>query len=392
MQIMQPSFKFNRRADGIDFSKIRIYNSLVAKIPGSVDLTLGEPDFATPNHICEAAKQAIDQGLHHYVPSLGLPDLRKAISEKLKKRNRIDSDPNSQVLVTVGATEASTLTMQSFLNEGDEVLVTDPLFDNFVANVELAGGKPVSLPTSKPDFKLDPKELEKRITEKTRLIVLNSPNNPTGAMIDEKSQERILDIAVKNDLLILSDEVYEDIVYDGNEHHSIASFPEGFPRCVTIFSFSKSYAMTGWRIGYVVAPTDVITKMTKLHRNIVAHPTAVVQKAALAAVTGPQDSVRLMVQEFDRRRLFMLKVFEKLKIQCNRPEGAFYLFPSVQEFGKDSSVAESLAKEGAVGVPGSAFGTCGDGHLRISYATSMENLAKAAQSIERWVTSQRKKA
>jgi aminotransferase len=388
---MQTTYKFNRRTDGIDFSKIRIYNALVSKIPGSIDLTLGEPDFSTPPHICKAAKEAIDQGFTHYVPTPGIPELRKAISDKLRRQNGIETDPNSDILVTVGAAEATTLTMQSLINEGDEVLVPDPVFDSYIPNILLAGGKPVSLPLSKPGFRLDPEQLTKRVNEKTRMIVLNSPSNPTGAIIDTNDQKEILDIATKNNLFILSDEVYEDIVYDGYKHHSIASFAEGLSRCITIFSFSKAYAMTGWRVGYVVASNEIITKMTMLHRNIVGHPTSIVQRAALAALTGPQDSVRAMVQEFDRRRIFLLEALEELNVPCYRPKGAFYMFPSVQEFRKDSGIiAESLAEEGAVTVPGSAFGVCGEGHLRISYATSMERLAKAAKSIERWVISHRR--
>ena len=363
----------------------------MSKIPGSIDLTLGEPDFATPEHICRAAKEAMDEGFTHYTPTAGILELRQAISEKLRRQNRIVADPNGEVLVTVGAMEAVMLTMQTMINEGDEVLVPDPAFDSYVPNVLLAGAKPVLLPLADPDFRVDPSKVAKLVTEKTKMIVLNSPSNPMGSIIDADDQKSILDIAIKNNLIIMSDEVYEDMTYDGYHHHSIASLPEGLSRCVTIFSFSKVYAMTGWRVGYMVSPSEIISKMTKLHRNTVAHPTSIAQKAALAALTGPQDSVTEMVREFDRRRIFLLQALQGLNISCSRPKGAFYLFPSMCEFGDNSgAIAESLAKEGAVTVPGSAFGACGEGHLRISYATSMEKLDKAVKAMERWVKSHRK--
>jgi len=382
----KPYLVFNRRTELIDFSKIRVYSALATKIPGAIDLTLGEPDFDTPRHIRSAARDAIEQGFTHYTPTAGIPELRAAISRKLQRENGITADPNSQVLVSVGASEGIMLTMQGLLNEGDEVLVPDPGFDMYVPNILLAGGKPVPLPLAEPEFNIDEDVLRSLVTSKTKMVVLNSPSNPTGAILDRKETKKVLDVALENELYVVSDEVYEAVLYDGVGHFSPASSSECFPRCVSLYSFSKTYAMTGWRVGYVVAPAELTTKFTKLHRNIVAHPTSISQRAALAALTGSQECVGEMVREFDRRRLFMLSRLEELGIPCSRPRGAFYLFPNVLRFGEHSATtAKELAQRGVVTVPGSAFGPSGEGHLRISYAASMSGLKQAMEILASWV-------
>jgi aspartate/methionine/tyrosine aminotransferase len=381
----RPRSIFNQRTELIDFSKIRVYSSLAAKIPGAIDLTLGEPDFDTPRHIRSAAEDAIEQGFTHYTPTAGIAELRQAICDKLRNENGITADPNSQVLVTVGASEGIMLTMQGLLNEGDEVLVPDPGFDMYTPNILLAGAKPVPLPLAEPEFTVDEDVLRSLVTDRTKMIVLNSPSNPTGAVLGRDEMKKVIDVALENELYILSDEVYEAVMYDGLDHFSPASSPECFPRCVSLYSFSKTYAMTGWRVGYVVAPAELTTKFTKLHRNIVAHPTSISQRAALAALTGSQECVAEMVREFDRRRLFVLSRLEKLGIACSRPRGAFYLFPDTLRLGENASVvAEELAQRGVVTVPGSAFGSSGEGHLRVSYAASMSRLERAMGIFATW--------
>jgi aminotransferase len=380
------TYQFNPRTRQLELSKIRIYSTLASKIPGSIDLTVGEPDFDTPEHIRQAAKNAIDHSYTHYTATAGILELREAIAEKLRKQNSIIADPNDQVIVTVGAAEAIALATRVLLTEGDEVIVSDPAYDMYIPNIQLAGAVPVRMALSKPNFTVDLVKLEGLITNRTRLIILNSPNNPTGSVLGIHELQGILDIAVKRNLLVLSDEVYEALVYDSSHHVSFASLEEGFPRCISVFSFSKTYAMTGWRIGYVTAPSEIISRMAKLHRNMVVHPSTIAQMAALTALTGPQDSVPEMAREFDKRRLFMLSTFEQLQIPCSRPKGAFYLFPYFGEFGNRSDVvAENLAKQqGVVTVPGSAFGSSGEGHLRVSYSTSMNKLASAHERFVRW--------
>jgi aspartate/methionine/tyrosine aminotransferase len=371
----------SKRAKEIPASGIRKMFAFANRYSDVTNLSLGEPDFCTPPHVIEAAVKAMNNGFTHYTPSAGVLEFRTAASEKLKVENRIEADPATEVIATVGAMGALSLAMLTIIDPGDEVLIPDPGYANYEAQVLLAGGKTVHYELREEcNFHIRPEELKNLITHKTRAIVINSPSNPTGAVFDERELRGIAEIALRNDLVIISDESYESIIYDGVKHISIASFPEMKQRTISIFSLSKTHAMTGWRIGYAVANEEVIMQMAKLQEHISAHPSSISQFAAIAALRGPKEHVNEMLKEYMKRRDIILKEINAIpSVRCHKPEGAFYVFPNVRGFGLSSTEIANYILENArvVVVPGTAFGGHGEGHIRISYTAPSDTIYEA---------------
>ncbi len=345
-----------------------------------IGFTLGEPDFDTPKHICDAAADAMYRGETHYAPSAGVPELKNAIAEKLRTDNKLEATA-SDIIVTPGAKQAIFEIMMSMLDDNDEALLFDPAWVSYDPAIKFAGANTVWVPTDAEDgFK--PHDPEEYITDKTKLIVVNSPGNPTGAVYDKQTLKNIADIAIDNDILVLSDEIYEKIIYD-KEHLSIGSFEGMQNRTITVNGFSKAYAMTGWRLGYVYARPDIIKRMLKIQSHSVSSATTFVQYGGIAALNGPQEPVREMVERFRARRDLLVDGLNSIGIKCQKPGGAFYAFADVSEYGDGDAIAEKLLTDAHVAVtPGSAFGKSGKNFIRISYATSIERIKEGLQRIE----------
>ncbi len=380
-----------RRMSAVPFSGIRkIFQAAVELEREGKDvihLEVGRPDFDTPEHIKEAAKQALDEGFVHYTSNYGTPELREAIAEKLLKENGIQIDPENEVVVTVGANEAILMAMLALLDPGDEVLIPDPIWLHYFYCAQLAEAKPVHVPLREENkFQIDPSDLEQAITPKSKMIVVNTPHNPSGAVLGMKTLEAIAQIAIEHDLLVLSDEIYEKIIYDDVEHHSMASLPGMADRTLTVNGFSKAYSMTGWRLGYVAGRKNLVDSLIRVHQYSATCATSFAQKGAVAAYRGSQDKVHDMLNEFDHRRRFLIEALEDIEgVSCVRPEGAFYVFPSVKKLGvPDETLANYLLQKANVAlVPGSAFGEYGQGYLRLSYANSYQNIERAMERIKK---------
>lgn len=373
------------RVKDIPLSSIRVVFEEARRLEAAgrkvYHMEMGRPDFDTPAHIKEAAIKALGQGIVHYTPSLGIPELCEAIAEKLQRDNGITVDPNGGILVTAGVKSVIYAIMQALLNPGDQVLLSDPCWLDYFHCVRLAGGVPVSVPLREElGYQIDPNEVERLITPRTKIMVVITPHNPTGMVADRKTLEALADIATRRNLLVVSDEIYEKLVYDGAVHHSIASFPGMFERTLTVNGFSKAYAMDGWRLGYLAAPKEIVRPVMKVHMYSTTCTTSFAQVGAVAAYRGPQDCVAAMVAEFDRRRRMIMDAIAEMDgVQCYRPRGAFYVFPNVKASGLTSlEMSGYLMREAALAtVPGSAFGAQGEGYLRIAYADSYENLERA---------------
>ncbi|MBU7045220.1 MAG: pyridoxal phosphate-dependent aminotransferase [Theionarchaea archaeon] len=347
-----------------------------------ISLSLGEPDFDTPPHVVEAGITALKQGFTHYTSNLGILELREAICEKLEKDNNVYVTPD-EVMAAAGAGTAIDLLMRAVLNPGDEVLVQDPGYFNYIFIAAYIGAKIVPIHvTEENGFALNPQDLEEKITDKTKLLILNSPANPTGSVIPEKHLRKIADIAIEKDLLVLTDEIYEKLIYD-ESHFSVMSIPEMKERCVLINGFSKAYAMTGWRIGYAAGCKEVIEKMGEIQVYSGICPPGVSQKAAVAALKGDQECIRRMWEEYNKRRPYMVNRLNQIGIPTVMPKGAFYAFPNISEYGKSEYMWKLFLEKAHVAVtPGTAFGVFGEGYLRFSYANSLENIEKALNNIE----------
>lgn len=375
------------RTLAVEPSPIRKLVDAISATPGVVGLHAGEPDFDTPAHIKEAATKALNAGYTHYTNTAGIPELREAIAEKLRRENGIDIDSENEVLVTHGGYAAIYVSLQALINHSDEILLIEPAwtYDGFIA---LAGGIKVPCALYGPSFKLTKNALESTISDRTKLIIVSSPNNPTGNIFSREELEIIAEVAKRRNLLVLSDEVYEKLVYDGLRHYSIASFPGMSDRTITVNSFSKTYAMTGWRIGYIAASKEIVTAIKKVVAYGYGCINAVVQKAAVEALTGSQDCVREMLKEYDRRRHLMVEGLNEISgIECEKPKGAFYAFANVSSFKLSSQefAAMLLQKAKVATIPGSAFGSSGKGYLRISFATSQENIVEGLDRIRKLV-------
>jgi len=375
----------SNRVENIPRSGIRAIFDQARGIPDLVHLELGEPDFRMPGHATDAAIQALSEGFTKYTPNAGIEDLRQAISEKLERENEIDADSNGEIMVTAGAMEALSLSILCTVDQGDEVLIPDPGYVSYVAHVLLAGGVPKFVPLREQnDFRMRAEDIENHITKKTRMIILNSPSNPTGAVELQEDLKGIADLAQHHNLMVLSDEPYERLVYKGNVHHSIAALPGMLERTVSIFSFSKTYAMTGMRIGYIASGRELVQQMIKMQEHFVGSINSPAQKAAIAALRGPQTCVADMLNEYTRRREILIDGLNATGvITCKKPAGTFYAFPNITRTGYDSKTLaiKLLTEAKVVTVPGVAFGKYGEGHIRLCFATGIENINEAVRRI-----------
>ena len=365
-------------------SGIRKFFDIVSEMPDAISLGVGEPDFDTPWHIREEGIRSLKAGKTFYTSNAGLMPLRQEISRYIEDRMQLTYDPASEIMVTVGGSEAIDIAFRTVLEPGDEVIIPEPAFVSYVPCVQLAGGVPVTIPLKAENaFRLKPRELEAAITPKTKVLLLSYPNNPTGAIMEKEDLEALLGIIEKHDLLVISDEIYSELTYN-SRHVSIASLPGMRKRCVVINGFSKSYAMTGWRLGYALAPKEIMEQMVKLHQFAIMSSPTTSQYAAVSALKNGNSDVMEMRLAYDQRRRFLLHEMERLQIPCFEPRGAFYIFPNISEFGMSSEefATELLREEKVAVVPGSAFVDCGEGFIRISYAYSIEELKAALARIE----------
>ncbi len=353
-----------------------------------ISLGAGEPGFVTPEHIREYAKKALDEGNTFYSDSAGLFELRTAIAQKVKRDNGIEADPDSEVLVTVGGKEAIFATIMAMINPGDEVILSDPCWVTYEPCVTFAGGVPVKIPLYEDkEYRINITDLRKSITPRTKMVIANSPNNPTGAILERSDLEEIADVAVENDLLVLSDELYEHLVYDGTKHYSIASFPEMKDRTVTVNGFSKAFAMTGWRLGYMIADRQIVKRAKVIHEHSVTAPSTFAQKAAAFAMQDERSwkFVKEMNNQYERRRDIVMENLAKIEgVSCVKPRGAFYAFPNISSVGK-SSVAMSellLEKARVATIPGIGFGKRGEGHVRLTFTNPEHELREALSRIK----------
>jgi aminotransferase len=368
-------------------SGIRKFFDIAATMEDVISLGIGEPDFTTPQPIINAGVQALQKGETHYTSNLGIMPLREAIAQNLEERYGVRYDPVNEIIITVGVSEALYLTFTALLDPGDEVIIPTPCFVSYQAEVTLAGGKPVEIYTTmEDDFQPNPAVIEKAITPKTKAILLGYPNNPTGAVANRENLEAIAKIAEEHDLVVISDEIYDRLVY-GQEHICFPAFPGMQDRTVLLGGFSKDYAMTGWRIGYAAGPASMINGLVRVHQYSVMSAPTVSQYGALEALKTGEPYVKEMLAEYDRRRKLVYEGLNSLGLPTYEPHGAFYVFPSVHNTGLDDvTFAERLLLEEKVAVvPGSAFGDSGIGFVRCSYATSYEKLEIALEKIGRFI-------
>ena len=379
-----------KRAEDIKSPKFGVIAEVRKCIEGLTDvinLGYGEPDFPTPMHIREAAKKAIDEGFTHYVlPPEGLPELRSAIAGKVSSKNGFDVDPWTEVLVTAGVQEAINHTMLSILEPGDEVIIADPYYYSHALAVIFSGGIPIYTELKENrDFRADPEDIEKKVTSKTKAILLIDPNCPTGSLLTMEDLNAVAQIATRHGLFVVTDEIYEDLVYDGAKHYSIASFPGMKERTISTFGFSKSYAMTGWRVGYIVGSKDLMRVLKEVHAQLTICTNSISQKAALTALTGSQECVEEMRRSYESRRNLLAAGLNKLGIVCNPPKGSFYLYTDVSRFNLSSTeFAKLLARDAKVlGYPGTAYSLSksSDRYVRFSLTTSEEKLKEALERI-----------
>lgn len=370
-------------------SGIRKFFDLIARTKGVISLGVGEPDFTTPWHIREACVYSLEQGRTTYTSNAGAPELRRAVARDLRCRHGLEYDPEGEILVTVGVSEGVDLALRAVICPGDEVIVPEPCFVSYKPCVAFAGGRPVAVPLrASEDFKLRVEDLEPNLTPRTKVLMLCYPNNPTGAIMTREDLEPIAELAREHDLLVVSDEIYGELTY-GGEHVSIASLPGLKERTILLDGFSKAYAMTGWRLGYAAGPAEVLSAMTKIHQYAIMCAPTMAQMAAVEALEHGEEEKRKMVEHYQRRRRLVLNGFREVGLPCFEPLGAFYIFPSIAPTGLASEeFAQRLLKEEKVAVvPGTAFGESGEGHIRCSYATSVENLTEALARIKRFVGS-----
>ena len=380
---MKLAEKIDRLGTESAFKVLAQAQALEAKGIDVVHLEIGEPDFDTPKNICDAAVEAMSKGHTGYCNSQGIIALRAEIAKEVERTRGVSVDPE-RVVATPGAKPIMFYSILALLEKGDEAIYPDPGFPIYESMINFTGAKPVPIPLREElDFRFDVDELRSKVTPRTKLIILNSPHNPTGGVLGEDDIRGIAEMAQKHDIIVFSDEVYEYIIYEG-EHHSIASLPGMLDRTILLSGFSKTYAMTGWRLGYAVMPKELIDPVVRLIVNSVSCTPAFIQYAGIEALTGPQDSVSRMVDEFKTRRDLIVEGLNEIPgISCLRPKGAFYVFPNVKKIGMDCSrLADYLLKEAGVAtLAGTAFGKYGEGYLRLSYATSQENIKKALKRI-----------
>jgi len=373
------------RTSLIKSSAIRRMLELSAGMKNVVHLEQGEPDFTTPDYILDAAVEAMKKGFTHYTEINGTLELRQAIAEKLEKENNIDANPRTEITVTSGSQEAMFIAALGFLNPGDEALILDPYYPAYFEDTLLAEAVPITISLNEEEnYHVNMEALDGKITKKTKMIWMCNPSNPTGHVSSEEDLEIIAEVARRHNLIVFMDEIYEKLVYDDSKHVSIGSLPGMESRTITVNGFSKAYAMTGWRIGYVVAEKKLSTTLRKLHYYTTLCPNAISQKAALAALTSPQNCIQEMVKEYDRRRKLAINELDRIEsLSYTTPKGAFYVFPNFSSFEEsDEAMALYLLKKAMiVTVPGSGFGKAGEGHLRISYSVSYEQVKEGMKRL-----------
>jgi aminotransferase len=368
-------------------SGIRRFFDIVATMDDVISLGIGEPDFTTPDHILKAGIQALKDGETHYTSNAGIYELRQAVAEHLQKLYQVSYDPADEIVITVGVSEALYLAMNAILEPGDEVIIPSPCFVAYQAEVELAGGVPVELPSRvEENFQLRPEMLEKAITPKTKAIFIGYPNNPTGAVASRQVLLEVARIATEHDLVVISDEIYDRLVY-GVEHVCFASLPGMKERTITLGGFSKNYAMTGWRVGYACAPADILVGLNRIHQYTIMSAPTMAQIAALEALKNGEEHVESMRAEYNRRRQLIVGGLNQLGLPTFEPKGAFYAFPSILHSGMDDETFSMrlLDEENVAVVPGSAFGAGGEGFVRCSYATAYEKIEEALERMAHFV-------
>ncbi len=380
--------KLNNTIQNVKPSGIRKFFDIANELDDVISLSVGEPDFYTPWHIREEGIYTLEKGRTRYTPNRGFIKLREQISAFLSRKYQLEYNPEKEVLVTVGGSEAIDLAVRTLINPGEEVLIPEPSFVCYVPITQMAGGVPVIITTKAENkFKLTAKDLEEHITDKTKMLILPFPNNPTGGVMRKSDLEEIAEVIIKHDLIVLSDEIYSELTYGKEKHVSIASIEGMRERTIVINGFSKSYSMTGWRLGYAVGPQEIIGAMTKLHQfGIMSAPT-MSQYAAIEALENGDEDIVAMREQYDMRRRLIVDGLNKLGLTCFEPEGAFYVFPSIKSTGLSSQeFCEKLiySKRVAV-VPGDAFGKCGEGYVRISYCYSTQHIVEALERMEEFI-------
>lgn len=368
-------------------SGIRKYFDLINEMKDAISLGIGEPDFETPWSIREEGIYSLEKGKTFYSSNAGFIELRSEIATYMKNRFDLVYNPNNEILVTVGGSEAIDIALRTFVGPGDEVIVPEPSFVAYKGCVMFTGATPVSIELKAEDrFKLKPEQLLNAITDKTKVIIIGYPNNPTGATMDYEDYVKIVEVLKDRDIVVLSDELYAELIYKG-KHVSIAQFPEMKDKTIIINGFSKAYAMTGWRIGYACGPAEVLDQMKKIHQYAIMCSPTMAQFAAIEALKNGESAMRGMVDEYNRRRRVMVDGFNKLGLDCFEPFGAFYCFPDIRSTGlsSDAFCEKLLAEERVLTVPGNAFGACGEGFVRATYATSIENIREAFVRMKRFL-------
>lgn len=377
----------NDRITSLEPSGIRKFFDIVAEMDDAISLGVGEPDFDTPWHVREEGIHSLERGRTFYTSNSGLKELREEIIRLIKRRYDVHYDPVSECMVTIGGSEAIDIAMRVMLSPGDEVLIPQPSYVSYVPCCIMAGGTPVPIELEEKDeFRLTPEKLAAKITPKTKILVLPFPNNPTGAIMEYEDLAKLVPIIEEHDLYVISDEIYSELSYKGKVH-SIIEFPGMRERTVYINGFSKAYAMTGWRLGYACAPQMILQQMLKLHQfSIMCAPTTS-QYAAVEALRNGDEDIARMREAYDQRRKYLVSRLREMGMECFEPYGAFYVFPSIKRFGmsSDEFATRLLREEKVAIVPGTAFGACGEGYMRISYAYSLQDLKKALERMERFV-------
>ncbi|WP_031557775.1 pyridoxal phosphate-dependent aminotransferase [Lachnospira multipara] len=373
----------------IEPSGIRKFFDVVSEMPDAISLGVGEPDFDTPWNVREEGIYALEKGRTFYTSNAGLKELRIEICNYLKRRYNLEYDPIDETMVTVGGSEAIDVALRCMVDPGDEVLIPQPSYVSYLPCAVMADAKPVIINLKEENgFKLTPEELEENITNKTKILVLPFPNNPTGAIMNRDELAKLVPIIIKHDLFVLSDEIYSELTYGEERHVSIAEFPGMKERTIVINGFSKAFAMTGWRLGYACGPKAIIKQMIKLHQFAIMCAPTNSQFAAVEALKNCDEDVNKMVEAYNQRRRYLVNAFREMGLECFEPFGAFYIFPSIKKFGMTSDeFATKLLKEKKLAVvPGTAFGDCGEGFLRISYAYSIDKLKEGLSRIKEFIT------
>ena len=378
----------SRKAQAIKPSGIRKFFDIVSEMEDVVSLGVGEPDFDTPWVIRDEGIYSLERGRTFYTSNSGLKQLREECAHYLRRRFHVSYDPLSEIFITVGGSEGIDLAFRAMLNPGDEVLVPQPSYVSYVPCVELAGGVPVPLPLKEENqFRLTAQELEEAITDRTKIVVLPFPNNPTGAIMEKEDLEAVAKVIIEKDIYVLSDEIYSELTFTGKDHVSIAALPGMRERTILINGFSKAYAMTGWRLGYVCGPKQILQQMIKIHQYCIMCAPTNSQYAAVVALRDCDEEVAKMREAYNQRRRFLMHAFKKMDLPCFEPFGAFYVFPCIKEFGLSSEefATRLLYEERVAVVPGDAFGDCGEGYIRISYAYSIDSLKVALKRLAHFI-------